>query len=176
MNAQNLLYHGLLNATLNRIVDAVKPDNTARFKTAKGSIFLQNGYMIIEELRTCGQNMSLYMKGRYNMLLSLANIDIYGRISDEIKSKLGSFADVSISELVNGKQSQKYVSTMPVQAELIENIHLWNNENNQNTNTFKVNINGNVNYPSAINSFTWVVSDEKKNEDLPEFSEIPQSL
>ena len=176
MNAQNLLYHGLLNATLNRIVDAVKPDNTARFKTAKGSIFLQNGYMIIEELRTCGQNMSLYMKGRYNMLLSLANIDIYGRISDEIKSKLGSFADVSISELVNGKQSKKYVSTMPVQAELIENIHLWNNENNQNTNTFKVNINGNVNYPSAINSFTWVVSDEKKNEDLPEFSEIPQSL
>ena len=174
MNAQNLLYHGLLNATLNRIVDAVKPDNTARFKTAKGSLFLQNGYLIAEEIRTCGPNMSLYMKGRYNMLSNLANIDIYGRISDDIKSKMGSFADVSISELVNGQPSKKNVTIQTVPASLIDDIYLWNREDNRNTNTFKVNVYGNINYPSSINSFTWIIPDESKDDGLPEFSEIPQ--
>ena len=176
MNAQNLLYHGLLNATLNRIVDAVKPNNTSKYKLAKGSLFLQNGYLIAEEIRTCGQNMSLYMKGRYNMLSNLANIDIYGRISDEIKTKLGSFADVSISELVNGQPSKKEVNVSVVPSSLIDNIYLWNREDNYNTNAFRVNVYGNINYPSSINSFSWVVSDEQRKEDLPEFSEIPQSL
>ena len=176
MNAQNLLYHGLLNATLNRIVDAVKPNNTAKYKMAKGSLFLQNGYIIAEEIRTCGQNMSLYIKGRYNMLSNLANIDIYGRISDEIKTKLGSFADVSLSELVNGQPSKKNVEVLAVPSDLIDNIYLWNRDNNNNTNAFRVNVYGNINYPSSINSFSWVVSDKQEKEELPEFSEIPQSL
>lgn len=176
MNAQNLLYHGLLNATLNRIVDAVKPNNTSRYKMAKGRLFFQNGYIIAEEIHTCGQNMSLFIKGRYNMLSNLANIDIYGRISDDIKTKLGSFADVSISELVNGQPSKKNVNTLVVPAYLIDNIQLWNRSDNANTNTFKVNVYGNINYPSAINSFSWVVSDKQGKENLPEFSEIPQSL
>lgn len=176
MNAKNLLYHGLLNATLNRIVDAVKPDNTAKYKTAEGSILLQNGYIIANEIRTCGQNMSLTLKGRYNMLSNLANIDIYGRISDGIKSKLGSFADVSISELVNGQPSKKNVTVMTVPSSVIDNIYLWGRSNNAGTNTFKVNIYGNMNSPSSINSFSWVVSDENDNKELPEFSDIPESL
>ena len=54
--------------------------------------------------------MSLYMKGRHNLLTNMANIDIYGRISDEITSKLGSFGDVSISEMINASQDKKDVT------------------------------------------------------------------
>ena len=41
--AQNLFYHGLLNATLNRIADALVHDNTSHYRDASGNVFFQNG-------------------------------------------------------------------------------------------------------------------------------------
>lgn len=176
MYAQNILYHGLLNATLNRIADAIAPDNTARFKQASGKLFLQNGYLITEEIKTMGPNMSLYIKGRHNLLTNQANIDIYGRISDEIKSKLGSFGDVSIAELVNGQSTKKNVSIMKIPNNIMSNIPELYNGKNEKTNTFKVNVYGNINSVSAINSFMWTVSEEETQNYLPEFSDMLQDL
>ena len=42
--AQNLLYHGILNATLNRIANTIVHDNTAQYRIATGNILFQNGY------------------------------------------------------------------------------------------------------------------------------------
>ena len=176
MNAKNILYHGLMNATINRIIDAVKSENTAKFKTAKGTLLLQNGYIITDEIMTSGRNMSLLLKGKYNMLSNNINAEIYGRISDTIKSKLGSFADVSISDLINGQPSKKAVFVEIMPYELFKDITLFDNPNNINTNAFKVNINGSITSPSSINSFSWVVPDDEVKKDLPEFSEIPRSL
>ncbi len=176
--AQNLLYHGLLNATLNRIADTIAPDNTAKFKESKGQLLFSNGYLITKEIKTIGPNMSLYMKGRHNLLTNQANIDIYGRISDEISSKLGSFGDVSISEFLNGQATKKNVSVMKVPQGIISNIPDLYTRSNDRTKTFKVNIYGNINSVSAINSFMWIVPNEEEiqNRKLPEFSDIIQDL
>lgn len=172
MHAQNLLYHGLLNATLNRIADAVSPQNTAKFKESHGSVLFQNGFLIAEQVKTIGPNMSLFLKGRTNLLTNQANIDIYGRISDEIKSKLGNFGDVSISELVNGQSAKKNVHIMSVPASIIENIPPLYKKENSRTNTFKVNICGNINSVSSINSFMWIVEKLGTTTVLPDFADI----
>ncbi len=178
--AQNLLYHGILNATLNRIANTIIHDNTAQYRESNGTLFLQNGYLITEEIKTIGSNMSLYMKGRHNLLTNMANIDIYGRISDEIISKLGSFGDVSISEIINAPSDKKDLTVLKVPKELIDKIPNLYNQGSRKTNTFKVNIYGNINSLNAINSFMWIVPNnafrQEQENNLPDFDDMIQNI
>lgn len=175
--AQNLFYHGLLNATLNRIADALVHDNTAHYRDASGNIFFQNGYLITDGVQTSGDNMSLYVKGRHNMLTNQSNIDIYGRISDEIKNKLGSFGNVSISEMMNAQSNKKYINVITQPDSIMNKIPELYKQPYAKTNAFKVNICGDINALSSINSFEWIIPDRlKKQETLPDFSDITQNL
>lgn len=173
--AQNILYHGLLNTTLNRVAEIFNKNNTAQYRNAKGEILFQNGYMIVDNIKTIGPDMSLYLKGRQNLISNQANLDIYGRISDEITGKLGSFGDVSISDLIDSKNSKSSDNVMVVPKHLIDEIPLLYNRETAKTNTFKVNILGDVNSVSAINSFMWIIPDEDKTQ-LPDFSDMIQNL
>ncbi len=190
--AKNLLYHGLLNTTLNRLINSIVRDDTARYKTSEGVLLFQNGYLITDDLKTQGKNMSVFMKGRHNLLTNEANIIIYGRISDEISNKLGSFGDVSISELVSGQKTDKSVTVMKLSNDITDKIPLLYNQSNQKTNLFSVNIYGNINSLNAINSFKWIIpnnedfgtdiqekeennlQDDSKN--LPDFNDMIQNL
>lgn len=175
--AQNLLYHGLLNATLNRIADALVHDNTAHYREASGNVFFQNGYIITDDIQTSGDSMSLFVKGRHNMITNQSNIDIYGRISDEIKNKLGSFGNVSISEMMNAQKNKKYINVVAQPDSVMNKIPELYKQPYAKTNTFKVNICGDINALNSINSFEWIVPNSlKKQEELPDFSDITQSL
>lgn len=165
LNAQNLLYHGLLNATLHSLVQAVSHDDTSHFNTAYGKILLQNGKLITDNLHTQGEKMSLFIKGRHNIFLNQSNLSIYGRISDEISTKLGSFADVSISEILNGQESKKYNVVISVPQSIINEIDPLYNRSRMPSNTFKVNVTGNIKALNSINSFSWIIP-ELKNEPI----------
>ncbi len=154
--AQNLLSRGILNATLNSLANTLHRDNTSYFKESSGNITFENGYMIADEITTTGTNMSLFMQGRHNMLTNQANIEIYGRISDEIKNKLGSFGNVSLADVVNTKQDKKN-TIISVPNEIIDKIPQLYKKSDEKTNNFKVNIYGDINSLNAINSFMWVV-------------------
>ncbi len=179
--AQNLMYHGILNSTFNRIADAIVRDNTARFITSSGTLHFQNGYMITDNIQTIGTNMSIFAKGRHNLLTNQINMTIYGRISDEVKNKLGSFGDFSLSEMMNTNQENKQYVMMTLPDEIMEKIpDLYNK--NTTTNTFTVNIFGDMNSLNAINSFMWVVPKQQtdnnpaQEETLPDFSDMIQNL
>ena len=177
--AQNLLYHGILNATLNRIANMLVHDNTAQYRVAKGNILFQNGYMLTDGIQTTGTNMSLFLKGRHNLITNQANIDIYGRISDEIREKLGSFGNVSISEMMSGQKGKKDVTFSVVPSSIMNKIPDLYNQKGSKTNTFKVNIYGNINSLNAINSFMWTIPDSyeiDEPETIPDFSDMMPSL
>ena len=176
--AQNILYHGLLNTTLNRIADALTKDNTSHYRFADGSVLFQNGYMITNSIKTTGNDMSLYVTGRHNLLTNQVNIDIYGRISDEIKNKLGSFGDVSISNFLSSQNEKKSNNVMLVNKSIIDRIPDLYAKNNQKTNTFKVNLYGDINSLNVINSFMWLLPKENvvEQEKLPDFSDMVQNL
>lgn len=174
--AQNILYHGILNATLNRIADAITKDNTAHYRFADGKMIFQNGYMITSSVKTTGQDMSLYVTGRHNLLTNQVNIDIYGRISDEIKNKLGSFGDVSISDFIDNPNTKTSKNVMLVSSGIIDRIPELYNQGLGRTNIFKVNIYGDINSLNSINSFMWLLPKEdvikQQQEKLPDFSDI----
>ncbi len=178
--AQNILYHGLLKTTLNRIADIFKKGgDTAQYRTAYGSINFEKGYMNTESVKTIGKDMSLFVKGRHNLISNQVNIDIYGRISDEITSQLGSFGNISISDLLESKTQKTNHNVLFVPQQTIDEIPLLYNQGAAKTNTFKVNLLGDINSLSAINSFMWIVSQENKPQEpdiLPEFSDMLQNL
>ncbi len=177
--AQNLLYHGILNATLNRIADAVVRDNTAQYKRSSGSFLFQNGYMLTEGIETVGTNMSLYIRGRHNLITNQANIDIFGRISDDVKYKLGSFGNTSISGMINSQGDKKKTVFTVIPDGIVSKIPDLYNQKDGKSNIFKVNIYGNVNSLNSINSFEWIVSDNNRTEEikeLPDSSDMIQDL
>lgn len=185
--AQNILYHGLMNTTLNRIAEAIRHDNTTQYREANGNISFANGYMTTETLTTTGTNMSLYVTGRHNLISNQANINIYGRISDSINSRLGSYANYSIADLFTGQSVKKEIPIVKMPNEIVSKIpDLYNNTSGK-SNTFKVNVCGNIKNASSINSFTWISSkdnmpyssstDLKSNqntteEQLPDFNDL----
>ena len=186
LNAQNLLYHGLLNATLNNIVQTIAHEDTSRFNSAYGKILMQNGKLITDNLHTQGEKMSLFIKGRHNIFLNQSNLSIYGRISDEIINKTNSFTDVSISEILNGQEKQKYNIVISVPESIINEILPLYNRSKMPSNTFKVGVTGNIKALNSINSFTWIVPElknevvnvetreeqEENTEPLPDFSDL----
>ncbi len=177
--AQNLLYHGILNATLNRIANTIVHDNTAQYRIATGNILFQNGYLLTDGIQTTGTNMSLFLKGRHNLITNQANIDIYGRISDEIREKLGSFGNVSISEMMSGQKGKKDVTFSVIPSSIMNKIPDLYNQKGSKTNTFKVNIYGNINSLNAINSFIWTIPDSYEadnSEKIPDFSDMTPNL
>ena len=178
--AQNILYHGLLKTTLNRIADIFKKGgDTAQYRTAYGSINFADGYMSTQSVKTIGNDMSLYVKGRHNLISNQVNIDIYGRISDEITSQLGSFGNISIADLLESKSQKINHNVMFMPQQVIDEIPLLYNQGIAKTNTFKVNLLGDINSLSAINSFMWIVPQENKPQEpdiLPEFSDMLQNL
>ncbi len=175
--AQNILYHGFLKTTLNRIADMFKKGDTAQYRTAEGSLLFKDGYMITDNVKTIGKDMSLYVKGRHNLISNQVNIDIYGRISDEITSKLGSFGDVSIADLLDSQTSKTNSNSMFVPEKDIENIPLLYNQGESQTKTFKVNLLGDIDSLGAINSFMWIFPQKQATkEELPEFLDIIQNL
>ncbi len=161
--AKNLMYHGLLNSTINRFIDAIKRDNTARYRISEGTILFQNGYLITDNIKTIGENMSIWAKGRHNMLTNEANIVIQGRISDEIKNKLGTFGNFSLSDLISDNKTQKDINYMKLPNDIMKNIPDLYKSPNTKTNTFTVNIYGNINSINAINSFMWTVPKNIQN-------------
>jgi hypothetical protein len=175
--AQNLLYHGILNATLNRLANTIVHDNTSQFIKADGTVLFQNGYLITEGIQTTGRNMSLFLKGRHNLLSNQSNLDIYGRISDDVRAKLGTFGDVSISEMVNGTATKKDVVLYSVPETITDKIPKVYNQQNDRTNMFKVSIYGNINSVNAINSFNWLVPTNNQNDDsLPDFQDLVKDI
>lgn len=191
--AQNILYYGFMKANLNRIAEAITKTNTAQYNFAEGKLFFQNGYLMTEGIKTQGKNMSLYLKGRHNILSNQANIDIYGRISNEITNKLGSFGEVTIADLMN-KEYKYSNNVMSISSKIAEEIPPLYNSYSDKTNLFKVNIFGKLDALNAINSFMWVIpkdsvkqkevvnstkietaKKEVKKEELPDFSDITQN-
>ncbi|MBQ9245008.1 hypothetical protein IJ182_01930 [bacterium] len=197
LSAKNLMYHGLLNATINRIAEALTHDKTEQYKTAKGNILFQNGYIITDGIQTTGTKTSLYIIGRHNILTNQSNIDIYGRVSDDITKKVGTAGNISLAELFSGQSAKKDVMLTDVPKNITDKIPELYNANTP-SNTFKVNILGDIKAINSINYFEWIspyddgsiqnneeiqelIEDseeetENVQENLPEFSDMIQDI
>ena len=97
--AQNVVADNMLRTSLSIVTKAITLKDTGLFKYLRGDIKMVNGVANINMLQSMGPLMSLYIKGQYYPENDFANLVVLGRISDEVVSGLGPFADFSLNKL-----------------------------------------------------------------------------
>ncbi|MDD3236996.1 MAG: AsmA-like C-terminal region-containing protein [Candidatus Gastranaerophilales bacterium] len=163
LKANNLVSQTFISTSLGGIINTIAPYNTGNFDYLKGTVHLQNGYCIINEIKSSGDNMSLYIDGNYNLLNNYANLIIKGRLSDKVVAALGPIATFSPEKLLSNipKFGPAAVSILQIfntpttQAQLSQIPPLTTDAHSQE---FKVLINGDIQKPTFVKSFQWLTT------------------
>ena len=154
--AQNVISDSMLRTSLSVVTKALTLKDTGLFKYLQGDIELSDGIANITKLQSQGPQMSLFIKGKYNILTDYAKLTVLGRISDEIVTGLGTFGDFSLNKLMimlTGEEN-KYNLTY-------EDFDKLPQLPMRNTKEFRSIINGIIDRPSSVILFNWISYSQK---------------
>jgi len=162
--AQNVIADNMLRTSLSIVTKAITLKDTGLFKYLRGDVSIVNGVANIKGVQSLGPLMSLYIKGQYYPENDYANLIVLGRISDEIISGLGPFADFSLNKLMimlTGEDN-KY-NILPTDIENLPQLSV------KNTKEFRSIINGIIDKSSSVQSFNWISYSQKslKQKEVP---------
>ncbi len=162
--AQNILANNILKTTMGAVVGAVKVKKTGDFKYIKGVVHLSNGWANLEKVQTSGPAMSMYIRGRYNILNNYASLIILGRLSNEVVDVLGPIGNFSVNSLIAsipkiGQVTSSLINQMTTSPSG-ENLTLLPQLSpaQSNTKEFKAAIEGVVESASAVKYFKWLAT------------------
>ena len=168
--AQNILANNLLKTTMSTVVGAVKVKKTGEFKYIKGAVSLANGWATLERIQTSGPAMSMYIKGRVNILNNRADLIILGRLSNEVVSVLGPIGNFSVNSLIAsipkiGAVTSSLINQITTNPSG-ENLSLLPDLSPAQTNTkeFKAAINGSLESTSSVSYFKWLATPQASSQ------------
>lgn len=180
--AQNILANNLLKTTMSAVVGAVKVKKTGDFKYIKGSISLANGWATLERLQTSGPAMSMYIKGRVNILNNRADLIILGRLSNEVVSVLGPIGNFSVNSLIAsipkiGAVTSSLINQMTTNPSG-ENLALLPDLSpaQANTKEFKAAINGSLESTSSVSYFKWLATPQASSQNASTSTSQPSQI
>lgn len=101
LRAGNVLRNGILGLSLNNIIQVLTPYKTGEFEKIAGSLDISGGNIKNLEIYSKGKNLSMYLFGDYHILENFADIKLYGRLSQNVSSALGSIGNISIRQFIN---------------------------------------------------------------------------
>lgn len=101
LKAGNLFKGGITGLSVNGLIDLITPLKTGEFSNIYGEIKIAEGIAEDIKISTEGKDLSLYMKGRYNLKLSDAEMYVFGLLSKNIKTPLGKVGNMSLNTLLN---------------------------------------------------------------------------
>jgi hypothetical protein len=162
--AQNVIADNMLRTSLSVVTKAITLKDTGLFKYLRGDVTLNDGVAYINMLQSQGPLMSLFIKGQLNPVNDYAQLTVLGRLSDEIITGLGAFADFSFKKLLvmlTGEDN-KY-SILPEDFDKIPQLPI------KNTKEFRSIINGIIDKPSSVIMFNWIAYSQKslKQKEVP---------
>lgn len=162
--AQNILANNLLKTTMGAVVGAVKVKKTGDFKYIKGVVHLSNGWANLEKVQTSGPAMSMYIRGRYNILNNYASLIILGRLSNEVVDVLGPIGNFSVNSLIAsipkiGQVTSSLINQITTNPSG-ENLTLLPELSpaQSNTKEFKAAVEGIIDSASAVKYFKWLAT------------------
>ena len=168
--AQNLSGISLFKSNLANTLRTIAPKNSGEFDYLKGNVSFSNGWMSLDHVSSSGKNMSLFIDGKMNLLNNDSNIELLGCVSNEIASSLGPLNDMSVSKLI--ANVGKFGTTMSgllnsynqsASVDLINKIPKLTPESD-NSKYFKVKINGNIQSPTSVKYFKWLMTKSDENQ------------
>ncbi len=154
LKAGNLVKGGFSGLSLNSLIDLVTPLKTGEFESISGDISLSGGSADKINIYSKGKDLNLYMTGSYNLVNSVANMEIYGAISKNITTIFGKLKNASLNTLFNtipgiGEEDK----ALPAAVYKIPN---YKGEANNISRVFKADIYGDINGSNYVRSFNWL--------------------
>lgn len=168
LGANNLVSQTFLSTKLGAVANAVAPYNSSEFKTMTGKVTLKGGVATINEIKSAGDNMSLYITGSMNLLNNTINATLLGKVSEQLANALGPVSSVSTDKLISaipgvGNYALALFKAMTTTADenLLKKIPDLT-KTGENQRNFKVVLNGNVEKPATVvKLFQWIETESE---------------
>ena len=155
LKAGNLLKGGFTGLSINSLIDLVTPLKTGNFDSIYGDIHITDGTADKIHIYSDGQDLNMYMTGSYNLLTSIADMEIYASLSKNITTVFGKIKNASLNTLFNtipGINDATEKLLLQEDISKIPNIK----DATDIYRIFKVDINGDINGSNYVKSFKWV--------------------
>ena len=154
LRAGNVFKSGITGITMNSILDLVTPLKTGEFSSIDGSISLAHGVAEKIEIHSESKDLNLFIKGKYNLVTEVADMQVLGQLSRKISTVFGTVGNVSLNSLFNRIPGVNLSENGQLVNELnkIPGIELSNKAYRK----FVVEIFGDINNENNVKSFRWI--------------------
>ncbi len=156
LRASNIIKSGITGFTLNSILEILNLVKTGYFSNINGSCKIDGGIADNIEIYSTGENLSLYIHGKYDLSNSQANMEILGKLSKKISTIFGALGNTSLNtffKLIPGISMLDFGRKDFI--EDVEKIPPFTNGDYE-ARTFQAIINGDINSSKYVQSFKWV--------------------
>ena len=154
LRAGNVFKSGITGITMNSIIDLVTPLKTGDFSSIEGNILINHGIAHKIEINSIGRDLNLFIKGKYNMVTQVADMQVLGQLSRKISTVFGAVGNLSLNSLFNKIPGVNLSENGQLINELnkIPGIELSNKAYRK----FIVEIYGDINNDNNVKSFRWI--------------------
>lgn len=156
LKASNLVKSGITGITINSIIELITPLKTGQFENINGSFSIKSGIADSIQIFSKGKDLSIFLTGTYNFATSIANLEVFGRVSKKISNVLGAVGNTSINTLFNSIPGVNLEETN--KSEFVKKLNkIPGFELNDKTyRIFSAEIYGDINGESYVQSFKWI--------------------
>lgn len=156
LRAGNIYKSGILGLTLNNIIEVLIPYKTGEFSAIRGNLLVQSGIIEKLEIYSKGDNLSIFVHGKYDLINDAADIEVLGRLSKKVSNLLGPIGNASFNSLLNVLSGQGTGKIS--QNELVQNINKIPliEITREDFRIFQVKITGDLNKEGYVKTFNWL--------------------
>ena len=155
LKAANLAKGGITGLSINGIIDLITPLKTGEFDSISGSYIVKDGIAQNIKVYSKGNALNLYLNGSYNVITSIADMKVYGTLSNNITNVFGRIKNASLNTLF---KTIPLLNKNEISPELEAELNKIPNYNAGKNifRIFAVDIDGDINGINYVKSFKWV--------------------
>ena len=154
LKAGNLIKGGITGLSINGIIDLITPLKTGEFDSISGNLNFADGVAQSINIYSNGKDLNMYLKGTYDFSSSIANMNVYGTLSNNMTNVFGKIKNVSLNTLFN---TIPLMNKNELSPEIMAEINKIPNLDLQNIyRIFNAEINGDINGNDYVRTFKWI--------------------
>lgn len=152
LRASNLISSGLTALSVHNLIELLKPFKTGSFANIDGSFELNKGNIENLKIFSKGENLSIYIKGRYITADNDANITVYGKLGKKIAGILGPIGNLSANTIIGLIPHTDSNSDFEEDLSKIPDIEYKNDD----VKLFMAKVKGDINNDNEAINFKWI--------------------
>lgn len=156
LRASNIIKSGITGFTINSILELLNLVKSGYFSNIIGSCTIEEGETDDLEIFSTGDNLSMYIHGKYDLATSTADMEILGKLSKNISTIFGAIGNTSINTLFKMIPGVSLINFRKKDIiEEVEKIPSFTN-GDYDARVFRAVVFGDINETSSVKSFKWV--------------------